>query len=44
MSGVQGGDYDAWFGTSRVWDDGVIAPDQTREKLGKLLKVLIFDM
>ena len=44
LSGVQGGHYDAWFGTSRVWDDGVIAPDQTREKLGKLLKVLIFDM
>lgn len=23
-SGVQGSDFDAWFGTSRVWDDGVI--------------------
>ena len=39
-SGVAGSNYDAWFGTSRVWDDGIISPLETRRVLSQLLALL----
>eukprot|EP00943_MAST-04B_sp_MAST-4B-sp1_P006342 g6342.t1 len=43
VSGMQG-NCDAFFGTSRVWDDGVISPEETREKLANLLKIITYDI
>ncbi len=40
-SGVSESKYDAWYGSSRVWDDGVVSPLATRETLSKALGILV---
>ena len=40
-SGIEGSFYDSFYGTSRMWDDGIISPIETREKLGDLLRIIV---